>query len=162
MSYRVARTTQSQLQKLPEMVYASCLQLNVLTVATFLALLCGTVVSSASLLNQPGTTWSRGLLSGETLRLLDSGAFVWIPFCEFCFDEVATVGEWRSDQGQILLFTGSDASISFRTLEQRVIGNCNTLVEPRQDNDHNPFNAFVRESDSCSVWGAATPCPDEL
>lgn len=49
-------------------------------------------------IHQPGVSWTRGLLRGNTLRLLDSGRYVNVSWCDICEDE-RTYGRWSRVAG---------------------------------------------------------------
>lgn len=49
-------------------------------------------------IHQPGVSWTRGLLGGNTLRLLGSGRYVNVSWCDICEDE-RTYGRWSRVAG---------------------------------------------------------------
>ncbi len=158
MSYRA--TYSSRKDRL-ELNAAVRLQVATILITVVLLAVCGVITEFAGLLRQPGTSWNRGLLTGTSLRLLDSGRYVWLPYCEFCHEETAIVGIWRK-AGEKLLLSPEGALSSSITLVQRVIGTCDVLMEERHLAEGNPFSSFVREGDDCEFCERDPSCPDEL
>ena len=74
---------------------------------------------------QPGTTWKRGDLSGETIRLLDNGKYVsrvWCDICETQFSE----GTWTEQSNTITLSSKSPRKMP-TTFRRIVYKDCELL-----------------------------------
>lgn len=97
-----------------------------------------------------GTTWSRGFLGGETLRLLDSGAFErsdWSDMGRYPAPEPER-GHWRRD-GRMLVLELPDGTTD--RYERALSEGCVILV-PQQGpmaGDPNRYSVFIRRGDRC-------------
>jgi len=94
---------------------------------------------------QPGVSWSWGLLSGYTVRLLDSGRYVDSNWCDIC-QEKQSFGTWRATaNGYELSPDSGKPSWLLRRVER---GGCARLEGPPAKRGGPPVY-FRREGDSC-------------
>jgi len=96
-------------------------------------------------LRQPGVTWSWGFLSGYSVRLLDSGRYVLVDWCDVCVPE-RTFGTWRETPGGFELQPDSGRP-SWR-LEHAEYRGCERLAGPPVVRGGEPLY-FRREGDRC-------------
>lgn len=153
------RRRYSQAADAAETGWASSLYAVASAITVLLVFVSAAVAETANPLNQPGTTWSRGMLSGESLRLLDSGRYVRIPFCDVCSNtEISERGAWSSNAGRIRLQPDRSDRRPTVLLAQDM---CDTLVEVEHVALGNPSMAFVREDAGCDLFPGpeAESCP---
>ena len=146
------RRRYSQAADAAETGWASSLYAVASAITVLLVFVSAAIAETANPLGQPGTTWVRGILSGESLRLLDSGRYVRIPFCDVCRNtEISERGTWSSAAGRIRLQPDRSDQRPTVLLAQR-----DTLIEDERAALDNPGMAFVREDAGCDLF----PGPD--
>lgn len=96
---------------------------------------------------QPGETWSFGLLSGYSVRLLESGRYVDSNWCDIC-PEKRSFGTWRATaNGYELSPDSGKPSWQLRRVER---GGCARLEGPPVARGGRPVY-FSREGDRCEA-----------
>jgi hypothetical protein len=97
--------------------------------------------------SQPGTSWKQGFLSGETIRLLESGRYVSARRCDVC-QEQRSSGTWRvvEDGYELIPDSGAQSVVLLRML---YLG-CEILT-PRDGSAYpgNPSQLYRRVDDRC-------------
>lgn len=99
-------------------------------------------------IHQPGVSWTRGFLMGNTLRLLDSGRYVNVSWCDICVDERA-YGRWTRVAGGYRLQPDSGRPPVVLNL-MRYRG-CTVLAAARVTSDSYLPGYYMRVDDKCDV-----------
>ena len=103
--------------------------------------------------SKPGSTWSRGLLAGDRIRLLSGGRFVFEPWCDVCLENPRTLGSWTRNGAILELKPDSPIkSLGSHTLSFTRYRGCEVLVEGSPPSDArklNPLSTFLPEGASC-------------
>lgn len=106
---------------------------------------------------EPGETWqNHGLLNGEDIRLLDSGAYVARGWGDLSPDPWITSGHWRRDRNTIVLEEVGAPPAHARKLIKMQWRGCRVLA-PEEAIDSrgnvNELMAYVSESEQCAFEG---------
>ncbi len=103
--------------------------------------------------SRPGSTWSRGSLAGDKIRLLSNGRFVFEPWCDVCLGNPRTLGSWTRNGAFLELKPDSPIkSLGSQTLSVARYRGCDALVEgapPSNARELNPLSTFLPEGQSC-------------
>jgi len=107
---------------------------------------------------QPGETWSQGFLSGETIRVLDSGRYVKSSWCDICESEYSS-GTWHRDSSRIVLVSSSGSQ---RVLHRVSYGGCEYLVREGFVDTPGIWDFRLRREGEWCEPEADAPCRDEI
>ena len=124
---------------------------SVVLVTALLVAIAVTLTLASDPFEQPGTTWSQGMLAGEDIRLLDSGAYAAREWCDICADEIS-LGSWHRDGNEIRLRPTKPKGPE-RTLRVFTVENC-TFLAPDSDKWRtrgrpNPFMVYTESGNGC-------------